>query len=867
MMLRPIALTLALLLGSAAGHAWAQSAQPFDMSGEDVGGQSTMPAVPAAPSAYPAPLQMQPPAAAAPLAPDTVPGIPMTVPSIRQGGNAAPMGAAPTAGDSALPPAVSAVPAAPAKAEPSVPPPAISNSAAGEAGQASPSESSRYIIPAPNLRLEGENDQEAWTIFLTARQAERAVRLNVSYKNAIVVMPEVSRLRVSFNGQVILEEPLASSDNFRSVSAEIPASVLQAGTNLLRFQALQRHRTDCSVQSTYELWTDIDPAGTTLAFSGADTAGTIEALEDLPALGYDATGRTILHFIAPRAGDSAVAASIIGLSQSLGLYGQFPNPSAMVSESSSQSDGAGTLTVVLGPAGALDGMLGETSIAAATSPVVSFVTKPDLGATVLAITGSGWSQVQAAVDAIADKIDRPLDVTRSVLGTSAWFAPDVHFFTGPESVSFAKLGVASQQFSGRRFRVEFGVGIPSDFYAEAYGEASILLDAAYTPEVLPASHIDIYVNGQIAATTRIVNKTGGIFRHFPIQVPFRAFRPGVNRIAIEAVLDTDADRACGPGGSAAGTDRFALFDSSEFSMPQFARIARRPNLAAFAGTGFPYNRQHAPSALVLGRSSTQTVSAASTLMARLAMQAGRIVPVALSSMANVGDRPAIFVGSTAQISVDVLARLGIASDARTAWKPDTIRSSLPGGTAAATSAPSDTEDTDALFSRWRNQLSDGGGWRGQVSGFEDWMKRTFDISFSAFRFGPAAAVAFRPPVKASLLLAQGSSPTGSSAWTLITAPDDEQLASATRSVVGIENWSEVGGQFSTYNASTGKVTYVAPLEVTFVVTQPLSLQNARLIAANWLSSNIMFYAIGLITVCILLGVATSVLLHRLGRPS
>ena len=450
------------------------------------------------------------------------------------------------------------------------------------------------------------------------------------------------------------------------------------------------------------------------------------------------------------------------------------------------------------------------------------------------------------------------------------FAPDVHFFTGSESVTLDKLGVTSQQFSGRRFRVVFGVGVPSDFYASAYGEATLLLDAAYSPAVLPASHIDVYVNGQIAATTRIVNKSGGIFRHYPIGIPFRHFRPGVNRIAIEAVLDTEADSTCGPGGSSAGADRFALFDSTQWSMPAFARIGRRPDLAAFAGTGWPYNRRTSPSALVLGRNNPQTLASAATLMARLAMQSGRVVPVALAAPGAVGDRPALFVGSASQIPVDALARLAISQDIRTTWKADAGYVARSPGLPAA-SAPvapdAEPEDTDVLFNRWREQLSDGGGWRGQISGFEDWMKRTFDISFSALRIGPSTIAAFRPPAKASLLLAQGSSPGDTEAWTLLTAPNDEQLLAATRSFVAIDNWLQVGGQFSTYSTSTGQVENVAPTEVTFIQTRPLSVQNVRLIAANWLSSNIVFYAIGLITVCIALGIATSGLLHRLGRPS
>jgi len=730
----------------------------------------------------------------------------------------------------------------------------------------------RYIIPHRQLRLQGENDQTAWSIFLTAQQALQPARIAVSYKNALVVMPEVSRLRVSLNGRVVIETPLASSNDFRSVTAAIPAGLLQAGANLLRFQAVQRHRTDCSVQSTYELWTEIDPAQTVLTFE-PQTAGLppIETLEDLPALGYDARGRTTIHMIAPRANETAIAPMLLTLSQSLALFGGFPNPAVIVNGDMKGPDGTGTLTVLVAPEGELDERLGQGLPAAANQPIVSFVEAPEIGTSVLVVSGANWGQIGAAIDAVAQRVNRPLGVTRSTLNTASWFAPDVHIFGKAMSISLNQLGIVTQQFSGRRFRVEFGVGIPSDFYAEAYGEATLLLDAAYTAAVEPASHVDVYVNDEIAATIRIVSRSGGIFRHFPIQIPLRHFHPGVNRVTLEAVLQTAADRVCAPGGSAAGPDRFVLFDTSEFSMPDYARIGRRPNLAAFAGTGYPYNRVPTPSALVLGRTESQTIGAASTLLARLAMQAGRLIPLVVTPLANVGSQPAIFVGSLPQIPAGVLSRFRISEQVRTTWRPEPSFAADEAGEGsrivAALPADTQTVDTDVLFDRWRTELSDGGGWRGQISGVEDWLKRTFDISFAALRLGPAAAVDFRPGPRSSLLLAQASSPDDLSAWTLLTAPSDEQLAAATRSLVAIETWSAVSGQFSTYSLATGRVESQAPTSVDFIETRPLSLQNARLIAANWLSSNILFYAIGLIVCSVLLGIATSGLLHRLGRTS
>ncbi|SHF31131.1 cellulose synthase subunit [Kaistia soli DSM 19436] len=859
----------------AAGPAFAQGSQPFDMTGErseapadtlpDSGVPVTVqPAVP--PGGYVAPLRVQPSGEVA----QPMPSMP---------GDAAPQSTAPVSGYT-IPNMVPSMraPAAPSvQSVPGVPitPPAP---AAGEmpAAQPAPARLSRYIVPDSTMRFEGEIDQRSWSIFLTSAEAARNAEIEVAYKNAILVMPEASRLRVLINGEIVLETALASSDKFKSVTAAIPSGLLRAGANVLSFQAFQRHRTDCSIQSTYELWTDINPAGTKLNLEASGPPDMLQSLEDLPAVGYDAKGVTSIHFVVPGVAQGGATDNIIKLAQAIGLLGGYANPAVTVSDRNESADPRGTLTVLLGAANDVGAILSTPVASAATQPVVTFVDEPQVGASVLVVTGANWGQITAAVDAIAARADRPLGQPRLSLNTASWLSPDVHYFTGQESVPLNKLGVATQQFSGRRFRSQFAIGVPSDFYAESYGEATLLLDAAYTSAVLPASHLDIYVNGQIAATTRIVNRTGGIFRHLPVQIPFRHFHPGVNTIMIEAALNTEADLACAPGGSIAGPDRFVLFDTSEFSMPSFARIGRRPSLSALAGSGFPYNIAPVPSALVLGRTDIDTLSAAGTLVSRLAIQAGRIVPLALSAASNVGDQSAIFVGVASQFSDGMLGRLGIAETVRVSWKSDVPRLPEPAssgvmlpGTNIPDSAamPDGQENTDAVFDRWRTALAGGGGWRGQVSSFEDWMKRNFDISFSALRIGPATQVAFEPKARSTLLLAQATSPGGNSAWTMMTAPSGKELASGAASVAGISTWSQIGGQYSSFSAATGLVENQAVLNYQFIVTQPLSLRNLRLIAANWFSSNILSYAFCLILLCLVLGIVTSGLLFRLGRPS
>ncbi len=50
-----------------------------------------------------------------------------------------------------------------------------------------------------------------------------------------------------------------------------------------------------------------------------------------------------------------------------------------------------------------------------------------------------------------------------------------------------------------------------------------------------------------------------------------------------------------------------------------------------------------------------------------------------------------------------------------------------------------------------------------------------------------------------------------------------------------------------------------------IETQPFSIANYRLIGANWLSTNILSYAVLFVGSSVVLGLATAALLSNLGR--
>lgn len=804
-------LLLTACLASISTLVLAQSA-PFDMSPEKPA-SSTPPTI--APPTPPAMSRPAPPQPAPPPRPPavTVPSVPAPAPTV------------------------------------STPPPPPSRAAVPQA-TGGDDDRRRYILPYRDLSLAGETDYRQWTLYLTSEQAKSAVSLKIGYQNAIVVAPESSNLEVSLNNVPLERKSVSSPDAEGSVTMAIPPGALQAGANLISFGVQQRHRTDCTIESTYDLWTEISPADTYIEFN-ADVGSRFSTIDDIQATGADPSGMTAINIVAPGLSNPVSAQPLLKLAQALALRTQMPNQNITFSTRLPTERQPGTLTVLAGTSREIAAATQAVPPEALAGPYSGFESNIVNGLSALIVSGPTPQAMQLAIDQLSASVERPTGAQRATLSTKAWHTPDAPLVMSDRRISLSALGVKSTEFSGRRFRTDFTVGAPADFYAAAYGEATLLLDAAYANDVLPGSHIDVYVNGNIASTVPVSNRGGGIFRHLPINVTLRHFVPGVNTIAIEAVLMTEADAACLPGAPANQTPRFALFDTTELHIPNYALIGRAPDLAATNGVGQPYRASAQPVAVWLERVDTDTMSAAATLLSRLALAGGQPVPVELvATPAAVGERNALFFGTLGQMPQSLVSQLNLAPASQVAWK-ESENAVQPA-------------QTDQLFNDWRERV-DSGVWQGQVSSLEEWMKRNFDISADTLRFLPGAEQIYTPPANVSFMLAQGMSPGGEGVWTIATAPTSADLQTGMAAMAEQARWNAIAGRVATYDASADKVETVAAEQPSFIVTRSFSLSNWRLIAANWLSTNTLSYSLVFIGFLTLLGGVTFLMLRGMGR--
>ncbi|EIM27124.1 cellulose biosynthesis cyclic di-GMP-binding regulatory protein BcsB [Microvirga lotononidis] len=819
------------------------------------------------PAAQPAP-QQQP----AQQAPSTAPF------EMRQQG-AAPSGpstAVPAAPSQSAPPSAGAPPFNVAPQRPAPPAqagsPAPARPAAGAAAARSPTRIERPILPFETVRLEGETDARSWTVHLTQDEASSGASIALGYKNAVVVMPEGSRLRIAINGEPVVDTPISSSSDIKRLTASIRPGLLRAGQNIIRMEAFQRHRTDCTVDATYELWTDVDSASTKLVFAEGATK-TLRGLDDLPAVGVDNAGVTTIRVVAPKIYRPEIRDRLLRLVQLVALRGRYAHPVIQVVESDPGPSPVGTIKVAMGLASELRGLVTGVPDAASIQPLTMMMQEPGSLGSTLVVSGPTWQDLDTAIGIVGTRGLGVSQAERGMIDTASWQWPEVPTAFGAQSFRFADLGVPTQEFSGRRLKVGFSINLPPDFYATEYGETILHLDAAYTSAVRPGSHVNVFVNGMIS-TQMTITSQGDIVKRYNVRVPLKNFKAGLNHITVEAALLTDADERCTPGETLSETNRFVLFDTTTLEFPTYGRIGRLPDLAVLSSGRFP--DEDLPTTVVLARPDPLNYSAAGTLLASMARSAGAPVRAQFANAASADDESVLFIGAVDQIPAGLLNRVKVSEHLRMIWPSTPTAGDRTGPQAANTDfslpAPQGSPDrmaaasTDEVRKRWSETFQRRGVFQQTIGTVQDWMEKTFSLSLKSLSLNERTDAPYEPPQRASLLVAQ-SRTDASGVWTLVTARTDKALADETARLANPMIWSQVAGRAVALDPRETKLQVEPIKEYRFVQTQPPSLSNLRLVAANWMSANILPYALLMLACCTFLGIATSLLLNRLGRHS
>ncbi len=775
----------------------------------------------------------------------------------------------------------------------------------GEALREAGVELRRMPVNLHGYRLRGEIDATEWPVYLTDSDARSRLRFRVSYLTAISVMPEASVLTLLVNDVALGQTNLQAPSGTRYVVFDIPPDLMRPGWNSIRLTADMRHRVDCSLGATYELWTQIDAANTGLLVSGAPAR--VRDAQDIASLAPDSFGAFPVRAVIPGRTTIGSMDQIMKAVQGVALRARFLQP---VVDMGPAAQGDAGMNLLVGVYKDIARQPGVEGLGAVTGPRVALLPAGAGRRPMLVVTGQTSQDLDAALESLA----RPEEARGSPSGLAALANYRGLRVSGAGRISLRQLNIPSVEFNGRLFRVGFDLVLPPDFYTSDYAKVRLRLDGGYVAGLGPEPQISISVNGRDAATTVLSRRDGEVFRSNEIPFPLGRLKPGFNRVEILARVPSPADKACDPVAAIGAPKRFLLLDTSELIIPTLARVADMPNLALYASAAFPLTLGERTQ-LFLPSPDRSAVGAAATLAAQMALAADRVVdldvtvtPPADSTQSTLVVAPAgaLSDATLAAVGVDAAALksawanrqnpapadpAGLSAYAQLARQRTALTRNLPGycmmpkvsdtGVVTPRQETPGAEagkpglDTTALperdvLAQWNENIYGRTSLLAQVRGlFNNIVSLGSGMASGAKSLVQDASgkrQTIQVPAPTSLMMAQSVLRGGqSAALTLVTAPNGADLFDATACLTDPLVWSQVNGQKTLLDAASGEVTTIAPRETYFMPTTVFSVVNARLVAASWLSHNPSVYVVSSLLVAIFLGGTTTWLLRNIGR--
>ncbi len=707
------------------------------------------------------------------------------------------------------------------------------------------------------LRFEGETAAKTWPIYVTSAQAGARARIHLGFTNAISVMPEVSSLSIAVNDVDVAQTSIAAATDPGALDVELPRGLLTPGYNSVRIAVAQRHRVDCSMEATYELWTQLDPATSGLAFPGiADPH--FEQLDDLAAISPDPSGATTIKLALPEDADAGAVDNAMRALEAVAIRAGAQRPRVEIVDAVGDRPG---LYVVAGQREYLKAH-GFGAFAAGAGKTLALEGQEAPGRVVVVAVGDTQKETAEAIDGVlpARRAQERAESPPAARALASQFGYPVR---GALRVPLSELGVRTEEFSGRLFRASFDITLPGDFYPADYDKLTLSLTAGYASGLLPNSQILVRVNDREAGSTPLKNPRGDVFHDRSVSVPLGSLRPGVNHVIVEAQTPDIGDKACDVKHVMDGRKRFVLFDSSELVMPALARVGRMPNLSATLSSGFPYGGDagfvYAPS------HDRRTLSAMASFLARVAVVAQRPVGARVTFDRDAARGAAtLAVGALDDFPPGLIEQTGVdlPSLKKLWWRPNATDAG-----ADATARQAILGSSGEVYDQWAQ------GAHAVAEEFAPHLSvlalydRYINIHREDFAILREPDRPIEAPENSTVLLAQARGQKGSDTWTFVIGATKASLARDMANLVAPSNWNEIEGRSAAYSPRTGAHKLDDATQVWFIPSDALTPTNFRLIAAGYLSANLDVYAALLLLMAGLLGLATRVAVKAHGAKS
>ncbi|QLF68520.1 cellulose biosynthesis cyclic di-GMP-binding regulatory protein BcsB [Peteryoungia desertarenae] len=695
-----------------------------------------------------------------------------------------------------------------------------------------------WLVPFSQSKAEmwlsGEDDTRHLTFYLTPDEAAGGGRLRLTYTNAVSVMPEGAVLLAKVNGHAIGQLPIRSPQGMLANELPLPAGIVVAGWNTVTLRALHQHRVDCSIPATYELWTQIDPV--TSGFV-ARTMPRMQDLSSILSVGRNDTGETELRIITSPGAVENTARESLAAVQALAILLGRDDLRVVYTETEGVSHG-------------IDLYIGDPEAPGLSKATRDIILKAPTGLSVQRMENNRIRLIlrgatpEALSLALANAFKGPLQPI--LTGRRSLEPPPSIHADESKRVTLAETGYETAPFTGRLFRTSFDLVMPEDFYPGDYGTIDLRLNAATAPGLEPGAQIMVRVNERAVTSHILHNPEGVTLKDKLLGLSLRAFQPGHNKVEILAELPHRADAACDPAGRHQAP-RFLLLGETSLDIPKLARIGRMPDLAAFAGRGYPFNSAKRFD-LVVDAATPVRLSTAATMLAKLSLASARPLLARLvigSTVSDQAEHVLIIKAGASGMTETVASKAG-------RIMPREFDSLLTASvsTPASQLQPLSASDSQALLDAFQIETamdSDALPWSSQLA---KGLRHASAMVNRWLQYQQAGDIPRHIPSADTLVtLSQTSLEETGAMITTLAAANESDLLDGSRILFEPSAWASLTGGTATVTRSDHAIVSKQAESVVYHSLTDTSLGNLRRLAAAWLSDNFIVY-VTLILFCI-----------------
>jgi cellulose synthase operon protein B len=543
-----------------------------------------------------------------------------------------------------------------------------------------------HLYPQPGpVRLKGDTSSFDLSIPLAGTAVVQQASVELHYTNSIALQRPRSILSIRLNDATLAQIHLDPAQPVGVVTVNLPAELWHGGYNKLTVDVSQHYTDQCEDPNAPELWTEIDLFHSRLHYKVAPLPNPylLSDLDSIFSPGLGGQSRVLLLTAPGATADRLRSEALPDVAQALALRRRYEP--LTIEQASWIEGGQGGLSylpsttppdvlhVLVGTPDQLARALPKNERPAVDGPKV-LLDSLGGGRARLVVTGRTPDEVITAAHNLTVLQDTLTPDAQALFlpgqePTQAMPLVGRSVLTDNATYSFNDLGTPTTTVEGSGLHhVLVALPLAADYYTQENAQADLVLNFAYSAAMGAGSLMNILVNGEFIQGVFFDLTAGERFTRYLLHVPVRFFRPGMNTLDFQ--FDTRPYRVGAACTSQQAEYFFAqILGTSTIRLPDAGHAAVLPDLARFAGAGFPFVGNGGNAAGAIYVDSPALEGSALTLIGKLAQSVRGPVSgwkIVVGVPANIAGQ-AIVLATADHLSPDYYANLSTAIAKTKRW--------------------------------------------------------------------------------------------------------------------------------------------------------------------------------------------------------